>query len=456
MLGQYQPKSTIAAISTAPGEGGLSVVRIVGDDAIAIANKVFSGNVLKYKTHTVHYGRIIDKQGEVVDNALLTVMLGSKSYTGEDTVEISCHGGPLVTRKVLDCIIQAGCRHAMPGEFTFKAFINKKLDLVQAEAVQELISAKNEKAVKAAKDQLSGKLSERILDLKSKLTDIAGMLEAWVDFPEEDIEFASIDSICADLEETNYKIDQLVKTFHDGKKIHDGVSLCLIGRTNVGKSSLMNALLDKDRAIVTDIHGTTRDILEDEMILNGLNIRLMDSAGIRNTTEIIEQEGVRRSKKAMLVSDIILLVLDASEGLLEEDIQIMKEIPKNKTLIVWNKMDLVNNRKLPKISMEYVESVSALKNTGIADLKKCIDRMIWKHGPPSKEEIIITNIRHKEALMRSSEACSRVIEGLKNNVSPEFVSFDMRQSLTELGKIIGTDVTEDILSSIFSRFCIGK
>ncbi len=451
----YQPGETIAAIASPPGEGGVAVIRISGDQALDVAEKFFSGAVKKYKTHTVHYGKILNEKKEEVDNGLLLVMLGKRSYTGEDTVEIFCHGGSLITQRVLEVVLKAGARAAKPGEFTFKAFMNGKLDLAQAEAVQELICAKNEKALNAAENQLQGRLSKIVEEFQKKLTSIAAILEAWVDFPEEGLEFATMEELSADLEAIIRSMQQLVDTFHDGKILHDGLALCLVGSPNAGKSSLMNALLKKDRAIVSDIPGTTRDTLEDQMRLNGLNMRLTDTAGIREAEDWVEKEGIRRSKLAMSQADLILMVLDAGSGLNEEDRKILKELPPDKTIIVWNKIDLPD-LKIEPLQFPHLISLSAKEGNGLDHLQREIDRVIWKKGPPSKEEVLITNIRHKEALILAIESCQKVIQGLQEGVSPEFLSMDMRQSLSELGKVIGTNVGEDILSSIFSTFCIGK
>lgn len=451
----YQPGETIAAIATPPGEGGVAIVRISGKEAIVIASKVFSGPVSHYKTHTAHYGQVLNALGERIDDALALVMLGARSYTGEDTVEIHCHGGSLISRRVLQAVLSAGARAALPGEFTFKAFINGKLDLAQAEAVQELICAKNERALDAAENQLQGSLSQKIMGYQGELTQIAAILEAWVDFPEEGLEFATLDEICGDLERVFSDMEKLASTFHDGRIIHLGMSLCLIGSPNVGKSSLMNALLDKERAIVSHVPGTTRDVLEDHMRINGLNLRLMDTAGIRDADEMIEQEGIRRSRRAMAESDLILLVLDAAKGIDPEDGDLIRQVPVAKTIVIWNKIDLPHSL-LPRLPFPHIISISAKERTGLNQLRDKIDQVIWEKGSPSKEEILITNIRHHEALSLSIMAVRRLIFGLKEGISPEFLSMDMRQCLNELGKIIGTNITEDILSSIFSQFCIGK
>lgn len=451
----YQLEDTIAAIATPPGEGGVAIIRISGKRALDVADKVFSGDVFSYLTHTAHYGHVKDLAGNLVDDALLLPMLGKRSYTGEDTVEIQCHGGSLISRKVLEVVLAAGARAALPGEFTFRAYMNGRLDLAQAEAVQELIHARNELALNAAEQQLEGRLSKKVQEFQKELTEVAAVLEAWVDFPDEGLEFATMDEICASIHQVKIKIDELIKTFHDGKIIHDGIALCLIGSPNVGKSSLMNALLDRERAIVSHIPGTTRDIVEDQFRLNGLNLRLIDTAGIRETEEVIEQEGIRRSKLEMSKADVILLVLDISKELTENDRALLSIPPKDKTIVVWNKCDLPHN-SLPDVGMDHVVALSARTKTGLEQLHQKIDEVIWDNGPPSRDEIIVTSLRHKEALAGAAKNCEKVVEGLRGAVSPEFVASDMRQALIELGKIIGTNVSEDILDSIFSKFCIGK
>jgi len=451
----YVPGETIAAIATPPGEGGVAIIRISGDDALNVATKIFSGPIQSYKTHTAHYGSVINEKQEKVDQVLILVMLGNRSYTGEDTVEIHCHGGSLITRRVLETVLQAGARAALPGEFTFKAFINGKIDLTQAEAVQELICAKNERALDAATNQLEGNLSQKIRFFQLALTQTTAILEAWVDFPEEGLEFASMDEVVEELEQICKEMRKICATFQDGKILHDGLSVCLVGCPNVGKSSLMNALLDKDRAIVSAIPGTTRDVLDDFMRLNGLHFKLSDTAGIRVTDELIEQEGIRRSRDTMQNADVTILVLDASREIETEDKLLMQEVPKDKTIVIWNKIDLPHVT-LPDIEFPWVVKVSAKNRQGLPELLEAIDKIVWAEGPPSKEEIVVTNIRHKESLQNAIEAVERVISGLQESLSPEFLTMDMRLSLNELGKVIGTNITEDILSAIFSKFCIGK
>lgn len=450
----YIPEETVAAIATPPGEGGISIIRISGKESLSVTSKIFTGPVFSYLSHTAHLGKIKDEKGHILDEVLLLLMKKPNSFTGEDTVEIHCHGGTIVTKKILSEILKAGARAALPGEFSFKAFMNGKIDLAQAEAIQEVISAKNELAYSAAEQHLQGALSSKIKKFQSKLLDIAAILEAWVDFPEEGLEFASKEEILSSLSEILSIMNLLSLSFQDGKIIHEGLSLCLIGPPNAGKSSLMNALLGKERAIVTEIAGTTRDLLEDALWLGGLHFKLLDTAGIRETEEKIEKEGIRRSLKAMESADVILLVLDSSIPLSPEALSLLEKAPEDKTLLVWNKADLPH--ETPSTAFSHFVKLSALRGEGLEDLKDAIHKMVWKSGPPSKEEVILTNLRHKEALDRAITALNTVILGLESDLSPEFLSFDMRKALFELGTILGMDISEQILTSIFSKFCVGK
>jgi tRNA modification GTPase len=447
----YQKGETIAAIATPPGEGAISVIRISGSAAYAISAKIFSRPLPP--SHTVRYGQIFSSTNDPIDSVLLLPMKSPRSYTGEDTVEISCHGGSLITQRVLERILEAGARPAQPGEFSFQAFMNNKLDLAQAEAVQLLIAAKSSLALQNAEQQLSGALSETIASFQTQLTSIAAILEAWVDFPEEDLAFSPFDELIARLQSINSRMIHLRDTFHEGKLLHEGISLCLLGSPNVGKSSLMNALLGKNRAIVTDIAGTTRDLLEEELRLSNLHFRLIDTAGIRDTNELIEQEGIRRSKSSMEQADLLLLLLDASRPLSSDDLSLLSSVPKHKTILVWNKIDLAPP---PPLSWDPQVSISAKNKLGLDTLRQTIDQFIWRKGPPSKEEIAITKQRHHTALSNAIQSIHQVIQGLQQRLSAEFVASDMRNALNELGFIIGTNVSEDILSSIFSQFCLGK
>jgi tRNA modification GTPase len=450
----YDPSDTIAAIATPPGEGGVAIIRISGTSAIEIASQLFSGPVSKYDSHTAHLGSVIDEQGSLVDEALLLLMRGKRSFTGEDTVEIQCHGGAVVSRRILELALGAGARVALPGEFTYRAFMNGRIDLAQAEAIQQLVHAKNEWAVAAAADHLKGRLSHCLQSLQTDLIEVAAIFEAWVDFPEEGLEFASPEAIEARLVAAIAKMDQLVGSFHDGRIVAEGLKLCLVGRPNVGKSSLMNALLERDRAIVTSIPGTTRDLLEESVRINGLNLLLVDTAGMRETEEVIEAEGIRRSRQAMEEADLVLLVLDSSIQLSDEEREMVASLSEDRALAIWNKADLgeEGRTELPIPSV----ALSALTGEGLDGLRSEIGRLVWKAGEPGRDQLMITNLRHKEALVHASQSCQVVLQGIRQGVSPEFLCLDLRSTLGSIGAVLGTDVTEEVLGAIFARFCIGK
>ena len=452
--GHFLFGQTIAAIATAPGEAAISIIRISGRQAVDAVDQIFTGKVSSYSSHTLHFGKIIASDGSVIDHTLLLVMLAPRSFTGEDIIEIHCHGGSLITQKVFERVLETGVRAAGAGEFSLKAFLNKKIDLTQAEAIQSLISAQNESALKVAERQLEGNLQKEILSLQKDATNITAILEAWVDFPEEDLGFASFQQVRDKLESIIERIRKLIHTFHEGKIISDGLSLCLVGTPNVGKSSIMNALLGTERAIVTDTPGTTRDFLEEILLLGKLHFRLIDTAGMREAEEIVEKEGIKRSRKAMKDADLILLVLDASRSLNEYDRKLLNERDPEKTIVLWNKIDLA----LPseKIKAQAVVSISAKTQRGFTDLKQAVHEWVFQGKSSSQEQVVLTRQRHKEALEKSLMHAEKVKESLSKEISAEFISSDMRCMLKELAQIIGTDVQEDLLSSIFSQFCVGK
>ncbi|MCH9608576.1 MAG: tRNA modification GTPase MnmE [Chlamydiales bacterium] len=440
---------TIAALATPPGEGGIAIIRISGKGAFEVANHLFSGEVSHYRTHTAHFGRI-EEEGKKLDEAICLVMRSPRSYTGEDTVEFQCHGGMIASKKVLDAILRLGVRAATPGEFTFRAFMNGKLDLAQAEAVQQLIAAKSDEAYSVASKQLEGTFSQKIKRFQTELTQLAAILEAWVDFPEEGLEFASQEELSADLHSIQKQMGTLLDTFEDGKKMAHGISLVIVGAPNAGKSSLLNALLDEERAIVTARPGTTRDLLHEEVTIGGILFRLIDTAGIRETEEEIEKEGIARAQKALKEADLILAVVDATE----ECPEFTATLPKEKTLCLFNKIDLPHT--LPKLDFPVQISISAKTKEGIEKLCQTLPKVVWSRGAPPKEEVVLTSTRHKNAVHDACTALKTLQVGLAEKRSPELLTSDIRASLSALGRIIGTDITEDILSSIFSTFCVGK
>lgn len=446
---------TIAAVATPPGDGGVAIIRISGKTSLNVIQTLIDRTVASLKSHHAHYTKL-HHNGLLLDEVLLLLMRAPKSYTGEDVVEIHCHGGRLITRRILEAVFQAGSRPARPGEFTFRAFMNGKMDLAQAEAVQSLIGAKNMHALDAAQQHLEGRLSQQISLLQKELTDITAIIEAWIDFPEEGLEFASKEELLEGLQKIQNSLKRLIASYHNGRIVSDGIALCLAGSPNVGKSSLMNALLDKERAIVSAIAGTTRDLLEDHLIFNGLNLRLLDTAGIREEgAEEIEQEGIRRSLKAISDADIVLWVTEAGRPLSKKEQEMFSLLPKEKTLIVVNKIDLPHTPVKHPHNLPLIE-ISAKEKRGIDSLLKAVEEIIWEKGPPARDEVMITSLRHKEALNHAEEYLEVVIQALNADLSPELIAHDLRCALRELGKIIGTDITDDIVTAIFAKFCIGK
>ncbi len=426
---------TIVAIATPAGMGAVAIIRLSGTQAFAIADRLFSRTLSSAPSHVAQVGTLHN-----IDKALALPFRAPKSYTGEDVVEFHCHGSNLIAQQVLQACIQAGAAAAHPGEFTLRAFLNGKLDLAQAEAVQQLISAQSAQAATHARNQLEGRLSSHIEQLQSRLFNVAAILEAWVDFPEEGIEFASLEEIASTLTAIGQEIGHLSATFAEGKKLTTAPSICLLGCPNVGKSSLLNALLGKERAIVTDIAGTTRDLIDEEMRLGDILIRVIDTAGLRTSDDVIEQEGMRRSKQAAASADAVLLVLDATRPLNATEEELLRA---ENILPVWNKADLVTAPHL---------AVSAKTGLGLETLKQLLlERLL----PTSKQELIITQARHKEALDKASAHIASVTNGL-SSLSPELLTSDMRAALQELSRIIGKEITEEILSAIFNQFCIGK
>lgn len=444
---------TIAALATPIGTSGVAIIRLSGPQALSIIEKL-SGRE-NWHSHKVSFVSLKDETGHWLDDVVVLYMQSPRSFTGEDVVEIQCHGSMLIVRKILQSCYKAGARAAHPGEFSFRAFSSGKVDLAQAEAIQELIHAKSELALEAAKSHLKGELSEKIRHFQKTLVLQAAILEAWVDFPEEGLEFASFEQVRSAIDSINQEIQKLLSTYHDGQLIAEGIRICLLGRPNVGKSSLMNALLKKERSIVTEIAGTTRDVIEEQVTLCGMNVRLMDTAGVREDAERVEQEGIKRTWQKAQEADLILWILDANLGYTPLDIQLSHQIPKEKTILVWNKSDLPH-LDLPDLGMAHVCLISALEKKGLENLQEKIQETVWTRESSDHEQILLTSLRHKTALEEASESLSLVDEGLKNQISAEFVCSDMRRALTALSKIIGTDVTEDIITAIFSTFCLGK
>jgi tRNA modification GTPase len=454
---------TIAAISTPVGQGGIGIVRISGPRSLEIAETIFrSGKASRLtdkRSGSLLYGHIINPVDKTsVDEVLLTIMRSPNSYTKEDVVEINCHGGLISVKRTLETVLAQGARLADPGEFTKRAFLNGRINLTQAEAVFDVITAKTEESMKLALEQLQGGLSEKLANIRKKLIDIGASAEAYIDFPEDDIETKTSLQVRGQLAEVKEELDGLSATFQEARFFRDGLAVAIVGKPNVGKSSLLNVLLKKDRAIVTELPGTTRDLIEDYLNINGLPIRIMDTAGIRNSEELVEKEGIRRSLDAINKADFIIALLDGSTPLEEDDLQLMELIRGKKAVIVINKSDLPTRIPLENIrkkGREYL-LISALSGEGVEKLKSAIFHSNLRNWAEEREGVVVTNIRHKTALDRTSSALGRALELFMTGQPLEFFSIELRDALDSLGEITGTVTTEDILDKIFSTFCVGK
>ena len=455
--------STICALSTAPGIGAIAVIRLSGEDAITICNKVFFGKDLsKVESHTAHFGTVRDG-AKIVDEVLITIFKGKKSFTGENSVEISTHGSPYIQQQVLQLLLKNGAKPAGPGEFTLRAFLNGKMDLSQAEAVADLIAANSETSHELAMSQMRGGFSSEIQKLREELIHFASLIELELDFGEEDVEFADRDDLKELVLKLNKAITLLVNSFDYGNVIKTGVPVAIVGEPNVGKSTLLNALLNEERAIVSDIAGTTRDTVEDEIVINGISYRFIDTAGIRETDDEIEGLGIKKSFEKIDLASIILLLVDASsitkEQLLNDVNNIKSRIAgKNKRLIiVANKIDKGNIEEIKgKFNgIEHVIFASAKEAHNIEQIKDQLYTYV-KSGLLQNTDTVVTNARHYEALSSANESLLKVLEGLDVNITGDFLAMDIRQALHQLSLITGDISTDDLLDNIFTKFCIGK
>lgn len=449
---------TIAAISTALGESGIGIIRISGTDAVDIASRVLDRGVRKAETHTIHYRHAVCKN-EIIDEVLVSVMLAPRSYTGENTVEINCHGGVLAVERVLEEVLKAGASLAEPGEFSKRAFLNGRIDLSQAEAVMDIIQAKNRFALKAAVSQLSGTLSKKLKELRNQLLDETAWIEAALDDPEhydlsgypEELE-KKTDAMIADLE-------TLIRNAENGKVMKEGISTVILGRPNAGKSSLMNLLSGADRAIVTDIAGTTRDILTEHIRLAGLSLNLTDTAGIRESEDIVERIGVERARKAAEEADLLLLVIDGSSELQEADRLLLHEIEEKNAIVLLNKSDLdtqISLEELQKLSSHPVILFSAKDGTGLSEMETTMREMFYHGNINFNDQIYITNSRHREALEQALASVRLVKQSIKNGLPEDFFSIDLQDAYESLGIITGETVEDDVVNRIFEKFCTGK
>ena len=454
---------TIAAIATSTmSSGGISVIRLSGEDAIKIADKIFKSvkgiKLTDVASHTVHYGHIVSNE-KVIDEVLVIVMRAPNTYTREDVVEIDCHGGILVTRKVLEACIDAGASPAQPGEFTKRAFLNGRIDLSQAEAVIDVINSKNDYALKSSVNQLDGVLSRKIRKIREIIINHVAYIEAALDDPEHISLDNYVDNVKNDVDNCVNIVDNLVKNAENGRIMRDGINTVILGKTNAGKSSLLNALAKEERAIVTDIEGTTRDVLEEQINIGGITLNLIDTAGIRKTEDIVENIGVEKAKKIALNADLIIYVVDGSRPLDNNDTEIMELIKEKKVIVLLNKSDIgqiVSKNDLNCLSCYDIISISAKEETGLDKLEDSIKNLFFTGNITSNEEIYITNARHKSLLKEALNSLKLVSEGIDNGVSEDFLTIDLMNGYEKLGLIIGEAVEDDLADQIFSKFCMGK
>ena len=455
---------TIAAIATPLGEGGLAVIRVSGPKALEVVEHCFTpagktaGPLSAAPSHTIHFGHI-HRNGQVVDEVLAAVMRAPRSFTTEDVVEITCHGGVLPAKLVLDSVLTSGARLAEPGEFTRRAFLNGRIDLAQAEAVADLIHSRTELALRAANEQLAGKLSAKINDLREQMVKTLAHIEAHIDFPDEDIAPDTREQLLTRLEKGVAFMNELLRTANEGQILRRGIRAAIIGRPNAGKSSLLNQLLGRDRAIVSPIPGTTRDTIEETANIRGLPVVFIDTAGLREARDEIEQEGIRRSRQTLQQAELILHVLDISQPVYETDKAYLEEFKGKKRIVVLNKADLASGQmgraedEIPNVQRVLV---SCLTEQGIEQLKDEIKGAVWSGEIKAEMLEVMINSRHQEALTRARAATLQTIEALRNDQTLDLVALDLRLAVNAIGEIVGKTTTEDLLDMIFSQFCIGK
>lgn len=453
---------TIAAIATAMSSSGIGIVRISGEDAVSIVDCIFKMNhnkkLSEMPTHTIHYGHIYDGN-EVIDEVMVLLMKGPKSYTREDTVEIDCHGGVYVMKRILETVIKYGARPAEPGEFTKRAFLNGRIDLSQAESVIDIIHSKNEFALQSSLNQLSGSVSKKIKEIRSSILHEIAFIESALDDPEH-ISLSGYPERLSEIVSVEItKIEKLLSNSDNGKMLKEGISTVIVGKPNAGKSSLLNTLVGEEKAIVTDIAGTTRDILEEQINLNGILLNVIDTAGIRSTEDIVEKIGVERAKKYLNQADLVIYVVDTSTSLDENDYEIMDLLHDRKAIVLLNKSDLASVTSADDIRCHLDKkmiSVSAKENTGIKDLTDTISEMFFSGEVTFNDEVYITNIRQKTALQESLRSLNLVLQSINDEMPEDFYSIDLMNAYEELGTIIGESVEDDLVNEIFSKFCMGK
>ncbi|UQS87237.1 tRNA uridine-5-carboxymethylaminomethyl(34) synthesis GTPase MnmE [Nicoliella spurrieriana] len=456
---------TIAAISTPPGEGGIAIVRISGEDAMKVITAIYRGkNLNQVASHTINYGHIIDpaNNNETVDEVMVSVMRAPNTYTKEDVIEINCHGGIVATNRILQIVLSNGARMANPGEFTERAFLNGRIDLSQSEAVMDLIEAKTDQSMKAALNQLDGNLSHLIRNLRQDILDVLANVEVNIDYPEyDDAETMTTKLLLDKAREVRARIQQLLKTAKQGKVLRDGLATAIVGRPNVGKSSILNHLLHEDKAIVTNVPGTTRDVLEEYVNVSGVPLKLIDTAGIRETDDQVEKIGVERSRKSINSADLVLLVLNSSEPLTAEDRELLKLTSDTKRIVILNKTDLTTKIELDVVrklvGAQNIISTSAMQADGLQSLEQRIAKLFFEEGiQNSQSNVMVTNARHISLLNQADSALNDVINGIDSGMPVDLVQIDMTRCWELLGEITGDSYNDELLDQLFSQFCLGK
>ena len=454
---------TIAAIATAPGEGGIGIIRISGEKSLQVANDIFKSvsgkKIEEYNTRTLIYGHILDGE-KTIDEVLVAYMKGPNSYTTEDVIEINCHGGFISVKKILELVLSKDVRLADQGEFTKRAFLNGRIDLAQAEAIIDVINAKTEMAHTVAQSQLEGSLSKKIKDLRFGITEMLAHITVSIDFPDEDVEHITYNTLKEKSLELQKEINKLYDTAESGKILRDGLKTVIVGKPNVGKSSLLNAVLGENRAIVTDIPGTTRDVIEEFVNIKGIPLKIVDTAGIRETEDVVEKIGVEKSKEFFNSADLSIVVLDSSRELEIEDIEILEAVQPNKTIVLLNKTDLDQVIDIEKIKQfvdeKNIITISALQHEGIEKIHDKIEDMVFEGTVRNSSDLVVTNSRHKDALYKAKQSISDALMAIDSYMPLDFIEVDFKNIWDYLGYINGDTVTEDLLDTIFSNFCIGK
>ncbi len=455
--GGFTMNDTIAAISTTLGVGAISIIRVSGKNAISIVNQIFQGKDLEQvETHTIHYGHILEKE-EIIDEVLVTVMKSPKTFTTEDIVEINCHGGISTTNKVLELVLNHGARLAEPGEFTKRAFLNGRIDLTQAESVMDLIESKNESKRKVAIQGLNGKIRNMIQTLRQEILELLASIEVNIDYPEyEDAIVMTNEKVKPEIKKIKEKLKKIIEESENGKILTNGIKTVIIGKPNVGKSSILNRLLKEEKAIVTEVEGTTRDTVEGSITIQGVALNIIDTAGIRETSDIVEKIGVEKSLKLMEEADLIILVLNHNEELTEEDKKILNACQEKKTIVVVNKNDLERKINIEEINYQNIVYTNTLESEGIDSLKEKIIELFHMNELEQNDNIYLTNVRQISLAKEANQILEEVEEGIKQEIPVDMVEIDIKRAWEKLGEIIGETYTEELIDQLFSQFCLGK